>query len=76
MLAATVSGLGLGHWTVASVDGRLAGGVLMAWCLFAYANPNLHLPASWVRPLGPVSGFLTARSMGSLAVKLCLPCPI
>ena len=63
MLAATIPGLGLGLWALSSVDGRLAGallgGVLMAWCLFAYTNPNLRLPASWAQPLGPVSGFLT-----------------
>ena len=63
MLAATIPGLGLGLWALSAVDGRLAGallgGVLMAWCLFAYTNPNLRLPASWAQPLGPVSGFLT-----------------
>ena len=68
MLAATLPGLVLGLWVLASVDGLLGGavlgGVLIGWCLFAYTNPNLHLPAAWERPLGPVSGFLTGAVNG------------
>lgn len=68
MLAATLPGLGLGLWVLASVDGQLAGavlgGVLVGWCLFAYANPDLRLPAAWARPLGPLSGFLTGTVNG------------
>ena len=68
MLAATLPGLVLGLWVLASVDGLLGGavlgGVLIVWCLFAYTNPNLHLPDAWERPLGPVSGFLTGAVNG------------
>jgi len=68
MLLATVPGLALGLWALATVDGPLAGavlgGVLMGWCLFAYANPELRLPARWARPLAPVSGFLTGAVNG------------
>ncbi len=68
MLVATVPGLGLGLWALASVDGQLAGavlgGVLVVWCLFAYTNPNMSLPSTWARPLGPLSGFLTGALNG------------
>ena len=68
MLLATVPGLIVGLWVLALVDGRQAGGflgvVLVLWCAFAYAKPELRLPARWARPLGPVSGFLTGAVNG------------
>ena len=68
MLGATVPGLALGLWALALVDGRLAGavlgGVLLAWCVFAYVNPEMRLPAAWARALGPISGFLTGGLNG------------
>ena len=64
MLAATVPGVALGLWALASVDGPLAGAVLVAWCVFAYVNPDMRLPAAWVRPLGTVSGFMTGALKG------------
>lgn len=63
MFLATVPGLVLGLWMLADIDGVLAAGVLgavlVAYCAFAFANPNLALPPRWERPLGPASGFLT-----------------
>ena len=53
MLLATVPGLIIGLWALALVDGRLAGGVLgvvlILWCLFSYAKPELRLPNRWER---------------------------
>lgn len=63
MLLATLPGVVLGLWLLGSVDGALAGAVLGAvlvgYCAFAYAKPDLRLPAHLERPLAPVSGFLT-----------------
>ncbi|WP_343080234.1 sulfite exporter TauE/SafE family protein [Ostreiculturibacter nitratireducens] len=68
MLVATVPGLIVGLWALALIDGRQAGGVLgvvlVSWCTFAYARPEVRLPARWERPLGPVSGFLTGAVNG------------
>ena len=46
------------------MDGRLAGAVLFAWCVFAYVNPEMRLPTAWARALGPISGFLTGGLNG------------
>ncbi len=63
MLLATLPGVGLGLWLLGSVDGGTAGAVLglvlVGYCAFAYAKPDLLLPAHLERPLGPISGFLT-----------------
>jgi len=68
MLLATVPGLVVGLWALALIDGRHAGGVLgmvlVLWCGFAYANPDLRLPERWDKRLGPVSGFLTGAVNG------------
>jgi len=68
MLLATVPGLIIGLWLLALVDGRQAGGVLGAvlvlWCAFVGANPQLKLPETWERPLAPISGFLTGAVNG------------
>ena len=68
MLAATVPGLALGLWALATVDGPSAGAVLGAvlvvWCSLSYLNPSMRLPAAWARPLGPVSGFMTGALNG------------
>ncbi len=68
MLLATLPGLLLGLWFLGSVDGMTAGAVLgavlVAYCVFAYANPNMRLPQHLERPLGPISGFLTGAFNG------------
>ncbi len=68
MLLATVPGLLVGLWALSLIDGRQAGGVLgvvlMLWCAFAYAKPELQLPGKWESVLGPVSGFLTGTVNG------------
>ena len=68
MLLATVPGLIIGLWALALVDGRLAGGVLgvvlILWCLFSYAKPELRLPNRWERICSPISGFLTGLVNG------------
>lgn len=69
MYLATIPGLLLGLWFLGSVDGAIAGVslgiVLMAYCAFAYANPELRLPAHLERPLQPVSGILTGMVNGA-----------
>jgi uncharacterized membrane protein YfcA len=68
MLLATVPGIVIGLWTLALIDGRHAGGVLgvvlMIWCAFSYAKPEMRLPGRWEHLLGPVSGFLTGTVNG------------
>lgn len=68
MLTATIPGLLLGLWALGRVDGLQAaavlGSVLLLWCLFALAKPNLRLPVRWERSLGPLSGFLTGAVNG------------
>lgn len=68
MLLATVPGLALGLWALSQVDGRDAGGVLglvlILWCGFSLARPDLRLPDIWARPLAPISGFLTGAVNG------------
>lgn len=68
MLLATLPGIVLGLWLLASVDGVAAGAalgvVLIVWCLFAFAKPAVQLPNRLERPLAPVSGFLTGTVNG------------
>lgn len=68
MLLATVPGMILGLGLLASVDGALAGAVLgvvlIAYCAFALAKPDMRLRAGLERPLAPVSGFLTGTING------------
>ncbi|MEL6618111.1 MAG: sulfite exporter TauE/SafE family protein [Pseudomonadota bacterium] len=68
MLLATVPGLILGLWALSRIDGAQAGGVLGAmlllWCVFTLARPELRLAPRWERPLGPLSGFLTGTING------------
>ena len=68
MLIALLPGLALGLWILSRIDGVQAGAVLgimlILWCAFSAAKPNLHLPANWERPLAPVSGFLTGLING------------
>jgi uncharacterized membrane protein YfcA len=63
MLLALLPGLVLGLWTLARIDGVQAGAVLgvmlLLWCAFSVAKPDMRLPARWERPLAPISGFLT-----------------
>ncbi len=77
MLLATIPGLVLGLWALALVDGPQAGGilgiVLLLWCAFAYAKPNVHLPSGWERRLGPISGFCTGVVNGVTGSQV-MPC--
>ena len=63
MLIALLPGLALGLWTLSRIDGVQAGAVLgvmlLLWCAFSFAKPDLGLPADWARPLAPVVGFVT-----------------
>ena len=63
MLLALLPGLAIGLWTLANIDGRLAGAILgvmlLVWCGFTFAKPSLSLAAHLERPLAPVSGFIT-----------------
>ena len=68
MLVATIPGLIFGLWTLSVIGGRQAGAVLglmlLVWCVFSLATPNLRLAPKWERPLGPISGFLTGLVNG------------
>ena len=68
MLLATLPGLILGLWMLGSVDGGTAGavlgGVLVTWCAFSFARPDIRLPEALERPLAPISGFLTGLFNG------------
>ena len=56
-------GVILGLWLLNSIDGKLAaavlGLVLVAYCIFALANPHLKLPSTLEKPLAPLVGFTT-----------------
>lgn len=68
MLLTTVPGLILGLWLLDAFDGETAGAmlglVLLAFCIFSYANPNYQIPARLQAPLAPISGFLTGTFNG------------
>lgn len=68
MLLANVPGLLLGLWLLGGSDGAalaaILGGVLIAYVAFAWARPDLRLPARLERPLQPVSGALTGLVNG------------
>jgi len=68
MLLALIPGLALGLWTLAYIDGRLAGailgGMMLVWCAFTLAKPELSIAEHWERPLAPFSGFLTGTING------------
>jgi uncharacterized membrane protein YfcA len=63
MLLALLPGLCLGLLVLSQINGVQAGAIfgatLLAWCAFSFAKPDLRLPASWERPLAPVSGIVT-----------------
>ena len=63
MLLALFPGLAIGLWSLSQINGTLAGAalgvMLLLWCAFSFAQPELRLPAQLERPLAPVSGFLT-----------------
>lgn len=77
MLLATVPGLLFGLWALARVDGPQAGGVLgvvlLLWCAFTLAKPDVQLPAQWARRLGPISGFCTGAVNGVTGSQV-MPC--
>ncbi len=68
MFAATVPGLLLGLWLLDSVPGEIAAGilgiVLIGYCAFAFANPDLRLASRLERPVGGISGLLTGMVNG------------
>lgn len=68
MLLALLPGLAVGLWTLSRIDGTQAGAVLglmlLLWCTFSIARPNMHLPPQWERPLAPLSGGLTGLING------------
>ena len=68
MLLALIPGLALGLWTLAYIDGRLAGAILgvmmLVWCAYTFAKPELSIAAHWERPLAPLSGFITGTING------------
>ena len=69
MLLATLPGLAVGLWVLTWIDGMLAGAifgiVLLLWCAFSFAKPELHLAPKFERPLSPFSGFLTGMINGA-----------
>ena len=62
-LLALFPGLALGLWTLSRISGDQAGAVLglmlLLWCAFSVAKPNLHLAPGLERLLAPLSGGLT-----------------
>ncbi len=68
MLLALVPGLVLGLWILAYIDGQLAGAILgvmlLVWCAFSFAKPELSIVAHWERPLAPFCGFITGTING------------
>ena len=68
MLLALLPGLVLGLWILAYVDGRLAGAILgvmmLVWCAFSFAKPELSLGAHLERPLAPITGLITGTING------------
>ena len=80
MLLATLPGLAVGLWVLTWIDGDLAGAVfglvLLLWCAFSFAKPDLHLAPNLERPLSPFSGFLTgincSFTMSSLVMAIGL----
>lgn len=68
MFLALIPGLALGLWTLAYIDGRAAGavlgGMMLVWCAFTFARPELSIAAHWERPLAPFSGLITGTING------------
>ncbi|WP_174823562.1 sulfite exporter TauE/SafE family protein [Ruegeria arenilitoris] len=68
MLIALFPGLGAGLWALSWIEGVQAGAilgiVLLLWCAFTFAKPDLRLPAGFERPLAPLSGCLTGLING------------
>lgn len=68
MLLATLPGLVLGLWAFSIVDGKQAGGalgvILLLWCAFSLAKPDLQVPMRLEKTLSPISGFFTGLVNG------------
>lgn len=68
MLLALLPGLAFGLWILSRIDGEQAGAVmglmLLLWCAFSFAKPDLRLPSTWERPLAPLSGCMTGMING------------
>jgi uncharacterized membrane protein YfcA len=63
MLLALLPGLALGLWALSRIDNVQAGAVLgimlILWCGFSIAKPDLRLPERSESKLAPLSGFTT-----------------
>lgn len=63
MLLALLPGLALGLWLLSRIDGAQAsaflGGVLLVWCAFSVAKPDVRVSQAWAGALAPVSGCIT-----------------
>ncbi len=68
LFLAALPGVAGGLWLLGRIDARLSaavlGVVLVGYCLFALANPNLTLRPAWQRPAAPVVGLLTGLVNG------------
>jgi len=68
MYLSLLPGLALGLWTLAYIDGRLAGAILgcmmLVWCAFTFAKPELSIASHWERPLAPFAGVFTGLING------------
>lgn len=68
MLLALLPGLVVGLWILSRIDGVQAGAVLgvilLLWCAFSVARPDLRLSRDVGRVTAPVSGFLTGLVNG------------
>ncbi len=68
MLLTLLPGLALGLWILSWIDGiqagAILGGILLFWCVFSLAKPDLRLPIGWERALAPISGFITGTVNG------------
>ncbi|MEM6941448.1 MAG: sulfite exporter TauE/SafE family protein [Pseudomonadota bacterium] len=63
MLLALLPGLALGLWTLSQINsvqaGATLGSIMLLWCVFSWATPNLRLPAARERLLSVLSGTIT-----------------
>ncbi|MCY4179057.1 MAG: sulfite exporter TauE/SafE family protein [Litoreibacter sp.] len=74
MLVALLPGLALGLWLLGQIDSTQAGAalglILLSWCAFSFATPDLRLPTTWERPLAPLSGCVTGFINGMTGTQV------
>ena len=79
MLLATLPGLVIGLWVLTWIDGDVAGAifgiVLLLWCAFSFAKPDLRLAPRWERWLAPLSGCFTGIVNGSTGSQVLTVVP-